>query len=395
MERKVKHTVITAYLYILMTLYAVSITMIGPVMPRLISEYAIRTSQGGLIITVSSLGGILSIIIVGLLADHLSKPKLIWFSYIFFGLSFFLVAYVRIYSALLFLFFIFGASSRITDTVINAYISDLHKERRSVYLNLLHTFFGVGAFAGPIYIRFLIDRDFSWQKAFSYLGILCLVVIAIMYFILPKQRKDPQTDPAQQTNPLKHMTALRGSPVMLTVCLIMFFYLGHQVGVVTWIPMYMLEELQAGPALASWALSLFWVGIILGRFVCSCLAKKVSVPLIIGFGSIGGFVIFGGGLLWRDHILLIISLAVTGLLTGATIPLLVTMACDYHPRHSGAVSSLIFFSGSLAAMLFPWLIGLIAESAGFQTAMLLSWAVIGLCAAGGFYLCKSVNGQRS
>ena len=74
--------VLTVYLYVLMTIYAVSNTMIGPLMPRIIDEYGLRLSQGGLILTFQSIGGILAIIIGGIVADAVKKPRLIWASYL-------------------------------------------------------------------------------------------------------------------------------------------------------------------------------------------------------------------------------------------------------------------------------------------------------------------------
>lgn len=48
---------LTAALFLIMGIYAISITMIGPIMPSVIEDYQIRLSQGGLMTTAQSIGG--------------------------------------------------------------------------------------------------------------------------------------------------------------------------------------------------------------------------------------------------------------------------------------------------------------------------------------------------
>ena len=113
---------LTSYLYALMTIYAVSITMIGPMMPHIINEYGLRLSQGGLILTFQSIGGILAIIIVGIVSDAVKKPRLILTAYLSFGLALFMIGYIRSFPVLLAVFFLFGAGTRISDTVLLMYL---------------------------------------------------------------------------------------------------------------------------------------------------------------------------------------------------------------------------------------------------------------------------------
>ena len=176
----------TGYLYALMTIYAISITMIGPMMPHIIDEYGLRLSQGGLILTFQSIGGILAIIIGGIIADAVKKPLLILASYLSFGLALFIVGYISSFPVLLVIFFIFGAGTRISDTVLNAYVSDIHTARRGVFLNLLHTFFGVGALLGPIYARYLLEQGMPWNRVFSFLGLACIFIIIFMPIVSKK-----------------------------------------------------------------------------------------------------------------------------------------------------------------------------------------------------------------
>src|SRR5690606_34871947 len=136
---------LTPGLYMLMLAMAISITMIGPLMPELVAQYGLRLSEGGLFMTFQSIGGIFAIAIGGMLADRMSKTHLLAGSFLLYAVSLFLVATAPTYYLLLVIFFVLGASTRLVDTVNNALVADLHTQNQDAALSLLHTFFAVGA----------------------------------------------------------------------------------------------------------------------------------------------------------------------------------------------------------------------------------------------------------
>lgn len=388
---------LTSYLFALMILYAVSITMIGPMMPHIIGDYQINLSQGGLTMTAQSIGGILAILFGGFIADRFRKTRLIWWSYLIFGLSLLLAGLVNIYSLLLLTLFVFGTGSRMADTILNAYVSDLYQKRRDFYLNLLHTFFGIGAFFGPVYARYIIDSNLSWKLVFSILGAAGILLILLMPLILKTTEKRTCINRKQDSLSVSGAPNFDGlllilrSPVIWLICLIMIFYLGHQSVLSTWVPMYIESYLVASPAVSSLAISVLWLGIILGRAASAHLAGKVSAFRFLSGGSLAGAIIMSCGFLLQQPIVLVIALGFTGLFTGATIPLLVVIGCNRYPEQSGMVSALIFFSGSLSTMVFPWLAGRLADIFSFQLAMALSWLTLFLILAAAVPLRKIYN----
>lgn len=382
---------ITAYLFLIMALYAVSIMMVGPIMPSVIADYQIRLSQGGLMTTFQSIGGVLAVMLVGVLADRFKKTWLIFVSFLIFGLALLLVSVVNIYTALLLIFFIFGLGSRMSDTVLNAYVSDLYQARRGYYLNLLHTFFGIGALSGPIYVRFILARNLPWGQVFLFLGIVCVILILFFPLVLKLAARkmnaaDPHDLPAvhhqvqqsssiapSQSKPLSHLAFIKGSPVIWLLCLMMILYLAHQAVLSVWIPMYMESDLLVSPTFSGLTLSVMWLGIIVGRMVSAHLTDKVHPVSILIFGNLFAALLTTLGILPRVPVLMIICLGIAGFLNGATIPLLITIASDRYPQHTGTTSSIIFLSGAFATMIFPWLAGRLAELYSFQIAMSMTW----------------------
>ncbi|HHU63569.1 MAG TPA: MFS transporter [Clostridiales bacterium] len=360
---------ITVCLFLLILVFAVSFTMIGPMMPILINKYAIKWSQGGLISTFQSIGGILAFVFGGLLADKMKKTKLIGISFILYILSLLLISLAPVYLVLLCLFFILGLGTNLLDILANAYISDLHPERRGVVLNLLHTFFGVGAFIGPLFSSLLIEQGVHWNVVFRILGIVCgvlLVLFIIITYTMPVNTREGSQEDS------KNVLKLFAIPKMWILGIIMLLYTAHQGGISTWLPTYMETSLKSTPLLSGMGLSVFWIGIILGRLACSKLTQRFSPKKLIIWGGLAGGIVLTLGLLTNSPMVLIITAGLSGLLSGAFIPLLITIGCGWYPQNSGAVSSILFLKFSISRMLFPWLMGIIAEVSNFRLGMLIT-----------------------
>jgi fucose permease len=372
--------ILTLCLYLLMIVYAISVTMIGPLMSILIAHYKLRLHQGGLIITFQSIGGIISITLGAIFADRMKKSAIIAVAYILYGVSLFAISTVPTYKLLLGLFFILGAGTRMVDSIVNAYIADLHPKRRSFYLNILHGCFAIGALIGPLYSQYLVGSGMSWDRTFWILGIICIFVFTVyivLITVLPNEI-------ANKNAAKKHVDFSRvmTSRAVWILCLVMVMYVGHQSGISTWWAMYMETHINVSRKVSSISLSLFWVGIILGRFICSYLTKHFKAKNIIVCGNLLGGLLLTISIIIKNPYFLVISAGFTGLFTGAVIPLLVTIACDWYPENSGTASSMIFLSGTFAQIIFPWLMGIIMEYVGFQWGILIS----GITLLGGFLI---------
>lgn len=243
-------------LFLLMFGFALSVTMVAPMLQNLIGYYSLDMSQSGLIMTFQGIGGVLAIALGGVIADLTKKSKLISISFIIYSLSMIFIALSPSYIILLGLFFILGASTRMFDTVSNAFVSDVYQNHRGFYLTLLHAFFGIGAFVGPLFSTVLINRGIKWNHVFLILGIVCALMIPLYIISI---RKLPAKQEAAGTGKVESIFSLIVNPKLLILCLIMFLYFGYQSGISFWLPMYMEKGLNANPLLSSFALSAFWI----------------------------------------------------------------------------------------------------------------------------------------
>ncbi|MFP4661523.1 MAG: MFS transporter [Halanaerobiales bacterium] len=356
--------------YLLMFSFAISATMLSPMMPEIIAHFNLKLSQGGLILTLQSIGGILVVALAGIVADKVSKSKLMVLGFFLYMICLYLLSIVPLFSFLLVLSFVFGIGSRLVDTLSNAYISDLYPELKGRYLNILHSVFGIGALVGPLYTRFLLDTGYSWRHVFRFLGYFSLPLLIIFYLT---QRGRPVIKHKKGSNgEHEHLLKLLRNKQIWVLSLVMFFYVGHQAGLMLWIPMYIETYLKSSAVIASISISIYWIGMIISRMTFSHFTRNHKNSIMIRWTSIIAGLLLLVGFYSKQTWLVIVFLAVSGLLTGAFIPLLIDIASSKYPQNTGSATSILYLSLNTSVMLYPWLIGLIAENISFQWGMIFA-----------------------
>lgn len=358
--------ILTITLNVLMLFYAMSLTMLGPLMPDIVEQYGLQLSQAGLISTFQSIGGVIFTILGGILADIYRKSRLIGITFFIYSVSMFAIAMAPAYALMLALFFIVGASTRMLDVLLNSFISDINPERRGFHINLMGISFCIGGLSGPLFSTAFRNWGMQWNSTFLILGFTCTFITAAYIFVLKVSKKEERPNRARNAVDYRELLT---SKRLLVLCLIMFIYSGFQSGVSVWGPMFMEKSLQAAPFLSSLTVSLFYIGLIAGRSLSSFLFKEQHARNRILFGSLfGGMVLIFGIVVGNPALMAAIS-GISGFLACSVLPLTITFACNYYPENSGAVSSIILVNSVLSWMVFPWLIGLIADNTSLQWGM--------------------------
>ena len=94
-------------IYLLMFLYALSVTMISPMMPNIISQFKLKLAEGGLILTFQSIGGLLITMLIVFLADKYKKSRILLLGFSLFVITLYLISVIPIYYMILIVFFFF------------------------------------------------------------------------------------------------------------------------------------------------------------------------------------------------------------------------------------------------------------------------------------------------
>ncbi len=362
---------VTIVVFLLVLAYGISFTMIGPLMPHLLERYGLKLAEGGTIVSIQNLSGLIAIIFCGLFGDRLDKKFFVGLSVGLFTVSLLGIGLAPNFPLLMAIFFVFGIGSRAFDTLSNALISDLHGDRRSQVLNVLHTFFGIGAFLGPLFVFTVTDAGISWDKTFLYLGYLTAALFLGYILIVLSGAKKEAGGAAVKSGDGIGLASIFTHSRMWVLGFILFIHMGVLGVLITWLPLFASGSTDAGAFMSSFALSVFWIGIILSRILLSRLSVHFGEVFMIRWGSLLSVLIFTPALVLGDAVILTIGTGIMGLFVGFTIPYLMSLGCGWYPDKSAAVTSMLFIFGFISVAAYPWASGLLGDHYGLIAAMSL------------------------
>lgn len=380
MENKGKSTIlVTAALYVLMFFYAVFTTMPGTQVLVLTREFGLELSAGGIFTVAVNGGCILGIAASVFFLDKYDKKYLALVSYLLFGGMLIGIFVSRTYPALLLLLILAGAGMKFFDASANACVSSLHEKNNGFYMNLLHCCFGLGAFCGPVFTTTLASMGFNWRQSYLALGIVAVSACGIYGWIQKSGQRGTPSSKEKKVLPeaAKREEAPGGKtdPVLqdrvLCLMALLLCYCGHQMGINSWLPAYMQEELGAGEAAANLSVSAFWVGLIVCRLASAVLTKRLAAEKILSRGLLMGAGFLLLGILSRITWLTMIGVIGAGLFAGAAIPLTLTIGYGWFPGKAGKISTVLFLCIAGGAVVLPWLMGMCVEAGGLYLGMVL------------------------
>ena len=274
-------------------------------------------------------------------------------------------------------FLVLGLGAGLVDSGVNALFMDLYEGRNAGALNRLHLFFALGALASPLAVGVAISAGVPWQALLGGTAIVAAPIsIAMGTRRLPPVHRtlaaeaaaapDPAVivaAPASRRPTLAHLLPLP----LLALAVAIGMYVASEVGVSNWLVRF----LDAAPvAEATLALSLFWGGIALGRFVSSLIADRVgAVRYAVAWTTAGGIAIVAS-LLAPTIPIAIACFALAGFAAGPTYPMIVAIGGQLFPGRASHVSGVLVSAALVGGIVYPPLMGLLSTAVGLRVGML-------------------------
>ena len=270
--------------------------------------------------------------------------------------------------------FVTGLGCGAVDVASNAMVVDLNRDRLAAALNYLHMMFGVGALLGPIIAGFALSNHLGYSIMFA-AGAAFSMSIAILF----------ATTPAIETS----LIVPRGDgfipmltrPLIWVVGAVLFLYVGAETGIGAWLFLYLRTAAALGESLASWGVSLYWAGLILGRLIGGRLAHHIAAR---------EFTMLAASLSAAALIVLIAEPATHGLAApmivligfgyGPIFPNMIAVGAARFPSEVGRMTSIVVAGGALGGIFVPWIMGHAIVVASPRAAMEFALGITALMA---------------
>lgn len=339
----------------------------GPTLPGIMQHYSIPKQIGGLLPTVYFTGALVGTLSITHLMQKFDSRKILIIIILLLILSLigFSLSPLFIISLLFFIFV--GYANGILIAYPGILITNLSEEDTTSKLNFIYAFFALGVSIGPLIAGKLLSCNITFSIVYLIPAIIFLIpLISVIITSLPSHKYTEILCIKTIFNLTKE------NPSLFTgLILSLIFYISTEAGLSTWIPAYLLNKFKGKEDIfrASGVLTFLWIGLSLGRYICSYLSNKINpVYILLTITFLSTISILIG--VWTDHQSLSeLSFAITGLFLSGIYPILISYAKKFPSKYSSVVFSVLISAGAIGGGVFPYLVGLISELNNFSIGM--------------------------
>ncbi|MCR4403659.1 MAG: MFS transporter [Firmicutes bacterium] len=351
-------------------IFGMTNTMTGPLLPSLRLDYQLSLSRAGSLFTVQFAGFILSVLVGGVLADTFGKRKFVVATTAILICGLTLIGCFRNVWLLDLGFFAMGVGFGGFDAGLAPLVGDLNAHRRAFALNLLHTFFGVGALVGPLWAGYIVAGSVTWR--YAYLAMAACSLVFLLAF--GARRIAPRLGaprPAGEKPSRERLSSLAFDRRLMLLAGLVCVYVGVESGVSAWVFSFLTAALRATREVATGAVSLFWASLTLGRLVSAYVSERLGHSSFIAC-CCAGSVLAGLPLMMGPGVgAALASCVALGFFFSGIFPTIMAQGTSLFPGSTGSVTGMLVAAGAAGGAVFPWLIGLVSDAFSLSTGMLL------------------------
>lgn len=336
---------------------------IGSLLPFIRDARGLEYAFCGLIVSLHSVGNLISSFAAGALSDVIGRKKCILIFNSFFALSYLMIIFGNHNFFIAAAFFMTGLARGATSNFCNKAINELAPGKASI-MNGLHAMFAIGAFAFPlILIALTASNEANWIYA-CYFMLIMGILSWSMYYMIPLKNDSVEKTEKQSSGGFGFFK----EPLFYICTLTMFFYLCAEQGVIGWMITYFKDTGLLPATLSQVTASVLWIMILAGRLLTAWASTKIHkerLLVLMGIGLVGFFFLL---LFSKSTPLILVGIMGFGFSMAGIYPTTVSFTGTLIQKYSLAWSFILTLA-SIGSIIMPSIIGKIAETAGIYYGM--------------------------
>jgi fucose permease len=347
---------------------------IGPFLPEISHVVRISIDSAGLIVSATAAGYLAALLAAGETSHRWSAQNTLTASMLLVSSGGFGLSFATGLPSLLCAAFVTGLGFGAVDVASNAMVVALNRDRLAAALNYLHVMFGVGALLGPIIAGFALSNHVRYSVVFGAgAGFSALVVILLA--------TTPGVGTRTAVTRGDGFIPMLARPLIWVVGAVLFLYVGAETGIGAWLFLYLRTEGALSVAIASWGVSLYWAGLILGRLSGGRLAHHIAprefTMLAAAVSAVALVVLIAAP---TRHGLAAPMIVLVGFGYGPIFPNMIAVGATRFPSEVGRMTSIVVAGGALGGIFVPWIMGHAIVVASPRAAMEFALAITALMA---------------
>lgn len=274
----------------------------------------------------------------------------------------------------------FGAGA--IDAGLNTYVANHYS---ATHMNFLHCFYGVGVSISPYLMSLALSAKNDWHIGYRWAAYIQLLITAIMFVSYPLWKKAEVADTEAETVSSRNASIreLAAIPGVRAAWVSFFASVSMEYLCSTWGSTFLVTEKGLSVDDAAGWLTVYFVGLMLGRFFAGLLARCLTSWKIMALGflaiALSLVLLFLPGPFW----LAIAGLFLIGLGNGPTYPNLMHLTPgNFGADISGSVIGTQMAAAYVGSLVLPFFYGAIVKAVGmcsFTYGLAILFALL-LCA---------------
>lgn len=357
--------------------------ILGALLPMIKTTYNLSYNMSGLLLSAHSIGNLVSSYIAGLVPFYLGRKTSVVLLSCTASLGFFGMI---ITGNPIFLFISFlltgigrGSVSNFDNMIVN---ETSYGDPKA--LNILHSFFAIGAFVAPfLVIAFTRNNPDSWKFSTAVVVILSLITVILFSLMRIENKK------ARKGGKGKISYSFLKYPHFWISTGILFFYLCAETAINGWLVTYFKDTGIMNTNTAQALSSILWLVILVGRLTCAYLSKIISKRKILLFTSIGTALFFILLLSTKNIIIITACIIGLGFCMAGIYPTTIANLGDVIKSKPMAMSMILTIAG-IGSIVMPAITGQVAQNVGIFGGMAVITVAVFLN-----FVCSVINYVRN
>ena len=334
-------------------------TLLGPMLPILISRWAMSDTQAGNLFLVQFLASVVGVQLSGVLLSRRGYRPAFLAGLLLMALGVTMLCFGSLWLGLVSVA-TYGLGLGLiipTDNLLIAEISSGSGPASSAAaVSLLNFFWGVGA----VFCSLMV----AWSAAHHLLPFFLISVAAILVLLAFAMRALPFPAAEALSRSSVSWLELTKSPTIWIFASVFFLYPGAETAVGGWIGSYVSRMGMRGVAMASMMPAFFWSALTAGRALGTVFLRHFSERQVLRAGYAAGTA--GIALImWAPSLTgVIVGASITGLAFSVLYPINVARFSQRYGVSARSIGAVMFSLASVGPAVLPWTVGMISQFTG-------------------------------
>jgi len=354
----------------LLLCFSLNVSLQGQMFSAIKSAYSLSLSQGGLLLSMQSVGGALLSVVCILFISVLNKTKLLVVSGLILCVLLMLVGVLPPLILLFIIYAVLGFSGGAINTLTNSVMVDTAPRHAERYISFMHMLFSFGSVIAPV-VSQAIFPSVGLLGVFLIFGgfALCWAVFAVLAF--SSYMKTPLVTGSLSFGPrFREAVAVLKMPGMGIVFVISILITAWQLSAIYYISTY-IAGLTGNAMDGAIALSLLFLGMMISRLIFARFADKFSKGIVLLVTNLAGLLAWAAVFLLPGLTAKYVLLVLSAMACGSNFPITFSAACRLVPKNTAAASSYVNLGYYIAIFTMIPLVGTLGDALELGTALFL------------------------